>query len=61
VLGGFGWALATPVGGNLIHAHGIPALWLAMFAVAILASAGLLFLDRLELRSAAQKTRSIST
>ena len=47
-LGGFGWALATPVGGNIIHHAGMGTLWLVMFGVAALASAGLLVLDRAE-------------
>jgi MFS family permease len=44
-LGGFGWALATPVGGNIIHGAGMGTLWLVMFGVAGLASIGLLVLD----------------
>lgn len=47
-IGGFGWAISTPIGGNIIHHAGIPALWIVMFAVACLASVGLLFLDRRE-------------
>lgn len=50
-LGGFGWALATPVGGNIIHSAGMTALWLVMFGVAGIATAGLLVLDRIEARS----------
>ena len=50
-LGGFGWALATPIGGNLIHSAGMGTLWLVMFGVAALASIGLLALDRVELLS----------
>ncbi|MFH2115389.1 MAG: MFS transporter, partial [Spirochaetota bacterium] len=50
-LGGFGWALATPVGGNIIHDAGIGTLWLVMFGVAGIAAAGLLVLDRAESRS----------
>jgi MFS family permease len=54
-LGGFGWALATPVGGNIIHGAGMATLWLVMFGVAGLASAGLLVLDRAERRSVRRK------
>ncbi|MGD9938952.1 MAG: MFS transporter [Clostridia bacterium] len=54
-LGGFGWALATPVGGNIIHSAGIGTLWLLMFGVAGLASAGLLVLDGAERRSLRRK------
>jgi len=57
VIGGFGWALSTPVGGNIIHAAGIPVLWLVMFAVAASASGGLILLDRAERRSIARKSR----
>ncbi len=54
-LGGFGWALATPVGGNIIHGAGMGTLWLVMFGVAGLASIGLLVLDRAECRSLRRK------
>jgi MFS family permease len=47
-IGGFGWAIATPIGGTIIHRWGIGAVWVAMFAVASLAAAGLLVLDRTE-------------
>ncbi|GAB1481512.1 MFS transporter [Treponema sp.] len=47
-LGGFGWALATPVGGNIIHVAGIGTLWITMFAVALIVSLRLLLLDRSE-------------
>ena len=55
-LGGFGWALATPVGGNIIHGAGMATLWLVMFGVAGLASVGLLVLDKAEGRSLRRKT-----
>ena len=55
-LGGFGWALATPVGGNIIHGAGMATLWLVMFGVAGLASVGLLVLDKAESRSLRRKT-----
>ena len=56
VLGGFGWALATPVGGNLIYSFGIEVLWLVMFAVAALAALALIFLDRVEQEKIARKS-----
>ena len=54
-LGGFGWALATPVGGNIIHGAGMASLWLVMFGVAGVASIGLLVLDTFEGRSLRRK------
>jgi MFS family permease len=54
-LGGFGWALATPVGGSIIHSRGISALWLTMFGVAAAASVGLVVLDRVETRRTMRK------
>lgn len=54
-LGGFGWALATPVGGNIIHGAGMATLWLVMFGVAGVASIGLLVLDGAEGRSLRRK------
>ena len=54
-LGGFGWALATPVGGNIIHSAGMATLWLVMFGVAGVASIGLLVLDTFEGRSLRRK------
>ena len=50
-LGGFGWSIATPVGGNIIYFAGIPALWIAMFVVSCAASLALLLLDRAEQKS----------
>lgn len=47
-IGGFGWAIATPLGGSVIHSAGIPVLWLLMFGVATLASVGFLLLARTE-------------
>ena len=58
-LGGFGWALATPVGGGIIHSSGISALWLTMFAVAATAACGLVVLDRIETRRKRWKKRGL--
>jgi len=55
-IGGFGWAISTPIGGNIIHSAGIAALWAVVFAVAALSSLSLLVLDRREGRSGKRNT-----
>lgn len=46
VLGGLGWSLSTPVGGEIIHRFGMGALWATMFGVAAAAGLGFTLLGR---------------